>query len=306
MEELTGKVFDIRRFSTHDGSGIRTVMFMQGCSLRCAWCHNPEGIDQGRRAMWFQSRCIRCRACLSRSLHGGLALQEDEIVIHPEAAEDWDGIIDSCASGALRWNYRELSVSDAVQELIKDQPFFAHGGGITFSGGEPLLQKDFVLAVLKEMKQRQIQTAIETALNVPWENVAEAIPYLDIIYADLKILDDSSHRRYIGFSNERILRNIRNLLQSEAGSRVIIRTPMIPGMTAEEENIAGIAGFISSVLPDVRYELLNYNPLAGAKYHLVGRKYCFEKNPEKYTAAEMRHFAEIADRSGVRNTIAEV
>lgn len=305
MEEIKGRVFDIRRFSTHDGSGIRTTIFMQGCTLACAWCHNPEGIGQLRRPIWFAGKCIHCGTCLAKTAHAGLSKEGQDIKVHPEIEENWDAVIDACPTGALRWNDKFMSVDDAVKRLMRDEPFFVHGGGVTFSGGEPLLQKEFVLQTLKELKKRNVQTAIETALNVPWENVEAVIPYLDIIYADLKIMDVHEHQKYIGQENGQILANIKKLLQSSARERVIIRTPMIPGMTATAKNIREIAGYISGIYPTVRYELLNYNPLASAKYHLVDRKYCFEVNPKKYTAEQMQQFAQTAVSAGAVNASVE-
>ena len=226
---VKGTVFDIRRFSTHDGGGIRTTVFLKGCTLSCVWCHNPEGI----------------RLDISKQ-------------------ENWDQIIEECPSGAIVWDSKRMSVDEVVEEVLKDAPFYKYGGGVTLSGGEPLLQPEFVLSFLKEMKKRNIHTAVETALHVP-----------------------------------------EKTLESEKRDQVIIRTPMIPGVTTGEDNIAEISRFISEAYSEVSYEILNYNPLAEAKYRLIDKTYCFKENPKRYSRKDMECFAEIARSNGVKNIIIE-
>ena len=301
---MNGRIFDIRRFSTHDGAGIRTTVFFKGCPLRCRWCQNPEGISADRRPIWFDSQCVRCGACV-RAGHGGLHFEDDRLILDPSSDENWELLIEDCPSGALAMDSRDWKTGELIREIEKDAVFFRHGGGVTLSGGEPLMQGDFAVELLKELKKQGIDTAIETSLSVPLENVQAAAPYLDTIYADLKIFDNEAHIKAAGRSNTQIRANIRWLLTSEHRDKVIIRTPLIPEFTADEENIGNIARFITSAYPEVRYELLNYNPLAEAKYRLVGRSYCFEDNPSPYSEDTCRHFARVAAENGVKNLITE-
>lgn len=297
--ENKGRIFDIRRFSIHDGNGIRTTVFFKGCPLQCAWCHNPEGIAVRRRPVYFPKKCIHCGLCYKSARHGGVRIDSDRTLqLDPLQPENWDRIMEICPSGALVWDAYEEDLEVLLQELLKDAAFFHRGGGVTLSGGEPLLQPEFAARLLCQLQARGIHTAIETALYVPAYAVLRVLPYLDQIYVDLKLFDSEVHNRYTKVHNGRIKQNIRLLLESAQRERVIVRTPLIPGITATEENIAAISRWISSIYPDVSYELLNYNPLAAAKYHLVDRDYFLTKNPPRYTEAEMQHFVAIAERSG--------
>lgn len=304
-EGLTGRIFDIRRFSTHDGGGIRTTVFMKGCPLRCAWCHNPEGIDFARRPVWFRGKCMGCGSCVEACRDGGVVRLDHGVKIHPEANEDWDAVMDGCPTGALRWDSRDMTIDEVMAELRKDSAFFAHGGGVTLSGGDPLFQSEFAAALLQACRAEGIHTAVETELHAPLESVRAVLSRADLVYADLKLLDGELHKAYTGADNAPILKNLRWLLEGGLRERVIVRTPLIPGMTATEENIAAIAGWLAERYADVVYELLNYNPLAAAKYPLLKREFCFAENPRRFTADEMAAFAEIARKKGLWNVIWE-
>ncbi len=303
---MKGTIFDIRRFSTHDGSGIRTTVFFKGCPLSCAWCHNPEGISGRRRPLHFENKCIGCGICCGLSRNGGMERSEGKVSLHAERTEDWDAMIDACPTGALVWDSREVTVGEVLKEAEKDKPFYRYGGGVTLSGGEPLLQPGFARELLRELQRSGIHTAVETALHVDIESVKMVLPYLDHIYADMKLFDPSLHEQFVGMPNQRIRENIRFLLTSDKREDVTIRTPMIPHYTATSENIGQISRFLAGIYPDVSYELLNYNPLAEAKYHLVDRTYCFEENPKRYDARQMEGFAQIAVRSGLKNVKIDV
>ena len=302
---MKGRIFDIRRFSTHDGAGIRTTVFLKGCPLACAWCQNPEGISIKKRPLHFENRCIHCVTCLAKCKNGGVEQKEGSIQLHIEKEEDWERLIDWCPAGALEMDSRECDVEEIMQEIRKDLVFYRHGGGITLSGGEPLFQWEFALEILKQCKKEGIHTAIETSLYTDGEVLKKILPYLDHIFADFKIADEKKHQKYIGVSNKRIKENLKLLLGSEKKEHVVIRTPMIPGITAVKENIQDISAYISSIYPEVSYEILNYNPLAEAKYHLIDREYCFEENPKLYTKEEMGEFESWARLGGTKNVIIE-
>ena len=302
---MKGRIFDIRRFSTHDGDGIRTTVFLKGCPLACAWCQNPEGISIKKRPLHFENRCIHCGTCVAKCKNGGVEQKGGNIQLHIEKEEDWERLIDWCPAGALEMDSRECDVEEIMQEIRKDLVFYRHGGGITLSGGEPLFQWEFALEILKQCKKEGIHTAIETSLYTDGEVLKKILPYLDHIFADFKIADEKKHQKYIGVSNKRIKENLKLLLGSEKKEHVVIRTPMIPGITAVKENIQDISAYISSIYPEVSYEILNYNPLAEAKYHLIDREYCFEENPKLYTKEEMGEFESWARLGGTKNVIIE-
>ena len=301
---MTGRIFDIRRFSTHDGSGIRTTIFLKGCPLRCVWCQNPEGLSYEKRPLWFQNRCIGCGICLDLSRDLGVSQRENRIHLDISCKEDWEEIIDACPGTALQMDSRDLTVEETLEEALKDKIFFEQGGGITVSGGEPFLQPEFLKALLIALKERHVNTAVETSLHAPLPTLKSVLPYLDTIYADFKIYDSAAHQQHTGVTNETIRENLRYLLTSpDYQNRVIIRTPMIPGYTTGSDNIAQIARYITSLYPDVSYEILNYNPLAAGKYDLVDRTYCFTENPKLYTPDQMEAFVRIAHENSVKRLI---
>lgn len=303
---MKGFIFDFKRFSTHDGNGIRTTVFLKGCSLRCVWCQNPEGISIKQRPLYFQNKCIHCGTCLTHSINGGVYEEQGQIRLDISKEEDWQKIVEECPAVAIAMDSKEYTVDEVVKEVLKDEVFFKYDGGVTLSGGEPLFQHAFAIEILKKLKEHNVKTTIETALNIPTEVVEEALNYLDFVFADCKIMEEEAHRKYTGVSNRLIKKNLEMLLASDKRDCVTIRTPLIPGFTTSEKNIAEIAKFISGIYPDVKYELLNYNPLAQAKYTMVDKEYCYEENPKMYTDAQMRAFGKIATDNGVRNLILEI
>ena len=304
--ERTGRIFDVRRFSTHDGGGIRTTVFFKGCPLRCAWCHNPEGIDFGRRPLWFAGKCIGCGSCVEAARCGGVRRTETGIAVDPSAGEDWDAVLDACPTGALRWDSRDVSVDELMEAIRRDAPFYVHGGGgATLSGGDPLMQAEFARELLLRCREEGVHTAIETELHAPEEAVRTVLPLVDLIYADLKLMDSDLHRKHTGVRNERILSNLEALLTGPLQKRLILRTPLIPGITATEENLRAIAAWLAGRNPAVRWELLNYNPLAAAKYPLVGRVYSLQENLPRFSAEQMAAFAELARSAGAKNVFYE-
>lgn len=305
---LAANVVDVRRFSTHDGHGIRTTIFLKGCSLECAWCQNPEAINPKIGPVFFRSRCIDCGLCLDKSTPGAATKDEaGRIRVDTTVAEaDWEALATVCPTGAITFDAKRYTVPELVELAQRDRVFFGAGGGVTLSGGEPLFLPHFATALLKALKAADINTALETALNVRGEFVAEALPWVDHVFADCKLIDPEAHRRYTGHTNERILANLTDLLAGDRRDDVTVRTPLIPGITDTPANIAGIARFISSIYPDVRYELLNYNPLAAAKYDVLpGVLYVFDTdaNPTMFTREQLAVFHEIARANGVRNLV---
>lgn len=300
-----GLVFDIRRFSTHDGEGIRTTAFLKGCPLRCVWCQNPEGMAAKPRFVHFQERCISCGRCLHiadgamQRAAGGIMQLKAEKVRQPALYEE------ICPAAALKMDSRWYEIEALAAELLRDKVFFQYGGGVTLSGGEPFFQKEFVGALLRRLKKEGLHTAVETSLFAGWETIEAAMPWIDTLFADFKIADDSLHQKMTGVSNRSICENLRRVLQSRKRDCVIVRTPLIPQFTAERENIVKIAQSITQWYPNVRYELLNYNPLAQAKYVHMPQSYCFAQNPPLYSAKQMEEFHEIARRAGVRNLIVD-
>ena len=302
MRTSEAYVFDIKRFAVHDGDGLRTTVFFKGCPLRCKWCQNPEGLDVRRQPVYLKSQCIHCGRCAKAAKNGEVVWKDGPVLDRTKT--DFDAVIDACPSGAIRYDSKPYTVDELMERIKDDEVFFRHNGGVTFSGGEPFMQGKFLVDILKACKAGGISTAIESSFFADPELVKEAAPYLDRIFADVKILDGDGHEKATGRRNEKIRENIAWLLQSVHRDKVIIRTPLIPGYTATTENVGAIARWISSLYPDVKYELLNYNPLAESKYEMTGKVYGLPKH-KLYTKDQMGEFKKAATDNGIRNLIEE-
>ena len=295
-------VFDIKRFAVHDGDGIRTTVFLKGCGLRCQWCQNPEGLEKKRDVLYLKNKCIHCQLCRKAALSDQLTWKEDHPVINHSYRGNQDNIVDICPSGALHYDSEWYTPDELMKEIHKDEAFFRHGGGITFSGGEPLLAGDALITVLKQCQKEGIHTAIETALYVPEETIRKAAPYLDQMYCDMKIFDPLTHQKLTGRDPSLIRKNLKWLLTSEHASKVTVRTPLIPGMTDSPENIYDITSWISHLYPEVKYEMLNYNELASAKYPMTGRTY-LPGSLKKLSEKQLDSLRQTAMNAGIHNLL---
>lgn len=307
-----GLVFDIRRFSTHDGPGIRTTVFTKGCPLRCRWCQNPEGLEPVRRLCSFENKCIGCGQCIGACPRRAISYKTEttEAVRHVEIDRtlcDLCGLcVEACPAMALAFDSREMSVGEVVEELLKDKEFYGDTGGITLSGGDPFSQKEFNLALLKECKSYGLKTAIETCLYVDRNTLMQFLPYIDLLIADFKLYDSELHRLYTGQDNGVIRENLEYLLKCyfEKGKLdMLVRLPLIPEHTATSENLEQAARFLHSLSPEVKVELINYNPLAQSKYVLMNKRFLFDKNPGMYKKDELEAFCSILEGEGIINIV---
>lgn len=292
-------VFDIKRFAVNDGAGIRTTVFLKGCPLRCRWCQNPEGLTVKRRVIYFKDKCIHCQLC--HLAQKDRISYQDRPLFDPE--DQLDAAITACPTNALRYDSVYWEIPDLVEKIKEDKVFFTDGGGVTFSGGEPFMQFEALKALLHQCHEEGIHTAIETSLNTLWENVASVLPDLDFMYCDLKIYDENRHRQATGISNKQIIYNIRTLLESPFSKHMTVRTPLIPGYTATDDNIGAIASFLSGCNKEVHYELLNYNPLASAKYDLTDFTYGVDKKEKAFDTQTMAHFQKVAKNHGISHLV---
>lgn len=286
---MDGNIIDIKRFTVHDGPGIRSTLFLKGCGLHCAWCHNPEGIENSIELWYLPRQCIRCRACLHSCPEGALSSHEEEepfIWINRRRCTNCGSCVEACPTTALSFDGRRLSSEEAAATLLRDEPFYAEsGGGVTISGGDPLVQRAFAAEVLGLCKASGVHTAIETCLQGPWEALESFLPLVDLFIVDLKLADSSLHREYCGQGNELIRENYRRL--ASLGPELLTRIPLVPGVTATLENIGDIARFVRSCNPGARVELINFNPLAENKYLLMHRDRDFFSNMGPLGAEEL-------------------
>ena len=293
---ICANIFDIKRFGINDGSGIRTVLFIKGCPLRCKWCHNPEGISPEIRLWRVIGRCVNCNGCIAACSRDALSADEQGIRIDDTKCNLCGDCVRACPTGAMQPDAVRMSVEDAMKEIERDAVFFGEKGGVTLSGGECTASPDFSLAVLRACRERGINTAIETCMYTPPHIMDEFAEAADSIIADIKLIDPERHKAATGVDNTLILSNFKRLARSK--KNLIIRIPLIPGYTADEENIAGIAKYIAGVNPKVPVELINFNPMCTGKYASLRRDFIANAPTHPYSHSQMEEFAQIVSDHG--------
>ncbi len=284
-------VFNIQRFSVHDGPGIRTTVFLKGCNLRCRWCHNPESIDPSPQIQYFAEKCVGCGMC-ERACPSGLTTLAGERKT-ALACKLCGGCAQYCMNDALKKAGEEMSPQQVMDVVLKDRDYYENsGGGLTLSGGEPLLQSEFCAELLRLAKEQGIDTAVDTAANVPYAAFEAVLPYTDKILLDLKIMNDCLHREYTGVSNGLILENARRLFEEDVD--VYIRIPVIGGVNDSAENARAAAEFLSGASNVREIKLLAYHNMAEDKALSVNRRH------EVFTAPDEAKLVELAACFGGR------
>lgn len=268
-------IFNIQKCSIHDGQGLRTIVFLKGCPLRCHWCANPESQSYEKEIMEFSRKCIGCGECKQICPQSAIEETEEGFRIDREKCIRCFQCTDICYAGAKEVVGRKIDIEEAFQEINKDRRFYQQsGGGVTFSGGEPLTQPELLAKLAEKCRKNRIHTTIESCGYGNYEEFKKALSFLDYMFIDMKHMDPEVHRQLTGVSNEIILDNIRKI--SAQGIPITIRTPVVPGCNDSKENIEAIATFISK-LDNVReYELLLYHDLGSSKYRSLGRPYLLE------------------------------
>jgi pyruvate formate lyase activating enzyme len=268
-ESPPGTVFNIMRFSTHDGPGIRTTVFLKGCPLSCWWCHNPENWQHVPSEVYRRDRCSGCGICIDSCPQQALERTPQGIVANPDRCVHCGRCVQVCPFEARERTLWKVEVSGLTQSIARDIPFYEQsGGGVTFSGGEPLCQPDFLLAMLAECARHEIHRAVDTSGYAAGEVLMAAARLTDLFLYDLKVLDPVKHALHTGVDNDLILKNLR--LLSDSGAEVAIRIPLIPGVNDDDENIARTGEFIAGLPQRHRVELLPYHRTAGPKYAKLG------------------------------------
>jgi pyruvate formate lyase activating enzyme len=269
---MKGIITDIQRFSVHDGPGIRTTVFLKGCSNRCAWCHNPETFDLKPQLEFFCERCTACGKCVEACPRGVHSMLEGRHVISKELCSNCGLCAETCYSGALVVSGREVLVSEVLEQLKMDEPYYNRsGGGITLSGGEPVLQWEFASELLRQCKEAGIHTALQTAGNYDFERLNVLLPYLDLVMYDIKAFSEEIYRSKLMGDRRRILNNIKVLDQKEVP--IIVRTPVVGSVNDNEQEIEEIARFLKEMKHLVHYMLIPYHGLGKIKYDALGMEY---------------------------------
>ena len=252
-------VADIERCSTHDGPGLRTVVFLKGCPLHCAWCHNPECISFDAEELFYADKCIGCGHCK-----------------------------DGCVTGARVTCGREMTADKVLEEVLADRDYYGKNGGVTVSGGEPLAHPDFTKELIYKCRENDIKTALETSL---YRYDEEILSLVDVLMTDIKIFDSVEHKKYTGIGNEEILANIKRADTLDVP--IIVRTPVVTGVNDSVENIKQTAFFVRSLKNAVKYELLPYHPLGLTKARALSREMTEFSSPTKEKMEELRQYAYI-------------
>jgi len=267
-------IFDIQKFSIHDGPGIRTLIFFKGCPLGCLWCSNPESQTINKEMVYFEDKCFHCNKCIAICETGALTLKNDKINLNNEICSFCGKCVEVCPPEARKIYGDLVDIPYLMNEIKKDYLFYINsGGGVTLGGGEPLIWGDFVSRLSKECKKEKIHVAIETAGLVPWKNINKVLPYCDLILFDLKHMNSTEHEKICGKPNNLILNNLKALSEEE-NIELIIRIPVIPGYNDSDQNITSLAKFVSSLNGRInRVDLLPYFKHHLKKYQYLGRRY---------------------------------
>lgn len=256
-----GMIFDIKRYAIHDGPGIRTTVFLKGCPLNCLWCHNPEGKAREQEFMWWKERCIECRDCQNACTKGAISFSDDSLLLDKRKCDLCGACVDACHSQALRLVGKKMTVTQVIKEIEKDMVFYDESsGGVTFSGGEPLMQPYFLHSLLKACKELGIHTAVDTCGYVNSEVLLKISKHVDLFLYDLKVINEEKHMKFTGVSSKLILENLKKLSQSE--QKIIVRFPLVPGVNDDEKDILALGAFVSS--------LKNIRELSILPYHKAG------------------------------------
>lgn len=266
-----GIIFNIQRYSIHDGPGIRTTVFLKGCPLSCWWCQNPESQLSGQEMIFWGDRCIGCGACSTICPSGAIQIKNGIPITEKEKCILCGKCIEKCPAIAREMIGEKLTAEEVIKEIEKDLVFYEEsGGGVTFSGGEPLGQSEFLEGLLNGCREKKIHTAVDTSGYISWEILNKMIPKVDLFLYDLKLMDNERHKKYTGVSNELILENLKKL--SSAHNNIFVRFPVIPGINDDYQNIRKLGEFLSS-LEMTQVNLLSYHYIGKDKYRRLGSAY---------------------------------
>lgn len=271
-----GMVFNVQKYSVHDGPGIRTIVFLKGCSLSCRWCSNPESQQREPELAFNAGRCLgvsKCGHCIMACPYGSITLgQDDKLSINrSNCTECHMPCAAACPAQGLLVYGKQRTVDDVLNVVEQDMAFYARsGGGLTLSGGEPLLQSEFAVALLREARARRIKTAVETCGMVSADTIRAAAEFLNYVLFDIKHMDSALHEAHTGLPNKRILENFRILAEEFPNLPILARTPIIPGFNDSEQAVAAIADYLKPY-ERVEYEMLPYHRLGTQKYQFLDR-----------------------------------
>ena len=292
----SGIIFNIQKFSIHDGQGIRTVIFFMGCPLRCRWCANPESQVSKTQILWDQKQCHRCQSCISHCPAQAITMDGQDIVIHHDQCQGCLTCVDQCPGSALKSEGKKQSLEEVMKVCLQDRMFYEEsGGGVTLSGGEALTQPEFASALLKACKEEGIHTAIETTGYVDRQLLDVVRPYVDLFLFDIKHWDAQKHRKGTGVTNEQILANMKYLIAM--GHEVLPRLPIIPGFNDSEADAKGFAQRLKEVKAN-SVQLLPFHQFGEKKYEMLHQSYAYADVPALHET-DVKSFQDVLVQAGI-------
>ena len=272
QHQLTGRIFNIQRFSTEDGPGIRTTVFLKGCPLTCLWCANPESQQTRRQLAHNDALCDQCGRCLTACSKQAIELTATGIRVNRDLCDNCGACVKVCGPRALRMIGDDMTVDEVVEEVLRDRLYYRSSqGGVTCSGGEPLMQAPFVAALFERCQDEGLHTTLDTTGHGSARALTAVLEHTDLVLFDLKVMDDALHRQTTGITNRQILRNAR--LVSDSPAQMIVRVPLIPGVSDTDENVTAIARFVRELRPGIVVNVLPYHRFGMNKYAMLDRAY---------------------------------
>lgn len=293
---MKANIFNIQRFSIHDGPGIRTTVFFKGCPLKCTWCHNPESQNSEREILYDKNKCTLCGKCMKACKNNAIEIKNNILTTNMDKCTFKGDCTVCCINSARQVAGKEYTVDEVVEEVLKDRVFYKNSkGGVTLSGGEPLIYADFVEELLKKLKKENIHTAVDTCGYGDFEAIERISKYTDLFLYDLKLMDDDKHILYTGLSNAVIIDNLIRL--SKIHKNINLRLPLIEGINADEDNMIRILKFIKDTNVK-KINFLPYHDIGRHKYEKLSRPY--SENMKRPADEKLKRFKEIFEKEGYK------
>ncbi len=288
---MQGLVTNIQRYSINDGPGIRTTVFLKGCNLNCAWCHNPETISTKQELLFYEQKCVNCLACIPLCKFQALEIKDEKRVFYRDKCKACMKCTEACLYSAIEPAAKKMDSDEVINEVMKDFDYYKNsGGGMTLSGGEALVQTDFALEILKKAKEKGISTALDTAGNLPWNIYARALEYTDLILLDIKVMDNATHEKYMGVGNKLILEN--GIKLSKEPADIYVRIPVVKCVNDSKENMAQTAEYLSQFRNLKKVELLSYHDFGSEKSKALSKEFT-QFSPPDNTEELLKYFEKL-------------